>query len=152
MRRRLIGCALGGLAVLAAGCGGSSFHHARRGELPLVPGSSVVGWHDDPPVDTGASRNYLLTLIVVGPRGSTSSSFKSQQFARLLAAGWRRSAPHFSIELAASQPSRKISATIATLHDAEAEQGYIPEELSRAVHKARGSGRPGLVVELLPTY
>jgi hypothetical protein len=139
------------LAVVALGCGGITFHHASRKDLPLVPGARVLAAFDDAPVDYGASHDYLLTLIVLGPRGLTSPAFKQQQFERLLAAGWRRSAPHFAIELAAVRPESKLSATVATLHDAQADAGYVPDELARAARAARASGRPALVVGLLPT-
>jgi hypothetical protein len=102
---------LSGLAL--AGCG-SSVPSGRLsvGQLPLVPGASVVAQTRQ--CDAGANAFCAVQAVIVDKQANSSGALVKAEQDRLNKLGWTTSAGDDGNEVAANSPGHKLRVTYAT--------------------------------------
>jgi len=118
MDLRRLGLALLALVALVAlaGCGDTtSKHPPSLGQLPLVPGASVLTQVSQ--CDQGAHRYCAIEAVIVDRRFDSSGAFVHSEADRLQKLGWSTSAGDDGVEAAANSPDQKLRLTFATAVD-----------------------------------
>jgi hypothetical protein len=99
--------------VALAGCGSaSSTSSFNAGQLPLLPGSTIVAQAKK--CDGGSNPYCALEAIVVNHRFASSGAFVASEDQRLHQLGWKFSAGDDGDEVAANSPGQKLRLTFAT--------------------------------------
>ena len=113
MRARRLGAAtLAPVALLLAGCGGSTRHVPDASKLPLVAGASVAAKAQQ--CDRGAGAYCSVELVVVDPRFHTSTDLMKTEQRQLHQLGWSLADGDTGNERAADSPGHKLRVTYAT--------------------------------------
>lgn len=99
--------------VALAGCGSatptSSFD---LGQLPLVPGSTVI--RQSKQCDRGTNPYCAVEAVLVNHRFQSSGAFVASEDRLLHRLGWKHSAGDDGDEVAANSPHQKLRLTFAT--------------------------------------
>lgn len=112
--RRPVVIAIAAIAAIAgiAACGSDSRHVPTLSDLPLVPGTQVVG--QSIKCDKGVGAFCGLQLVVVGPRFRNSNQLLKREHLHLKALGWTGANAEMTGEWAADSPGHKLHITFAT--------------------------------------
>jgi hypothetical protein len=100
------------VALVAAGCGGSSARGPTLSGVPLAPGSQVL--EHVRRCDGGANAYCAVELVVVSKRAASSDALLTAERKHLKSLGWTLTEADTGDETAANSPGHKLRLTYAT--------------------------------------
>jgi hypothetical protein len=103
--------ALFGLTLAGCGNGGASAP-LSMGQLPLIPGASVVS--QERQCDRGSNAFCAIEAVIVDKQAPSSGALVASEHRKLHSLGWTTSAGDDGDEVAADSPGHKVRVTYAT--------------------------------------